>query len=114
MKPSAFFLFLEINHFTDMASSRVRLATSEDYEAVMAIDTDVYAGGDYLPSLYADFIRDPMTRCYVLEIDNCVVSSVILDTLLYLYILVLRPSYKITNWIILILWDTQLLLKHQT
>ena len=52
----------------------IRQATGQDYEAVMAINDHVSEGADYLPIIYNDFINDPMTRCYVLEIDNVVVG----------------------------------------
>ena len=52
----------------------IRYATAEDYKAVMAIDDNIYDGADYLPVFYHDFINDPMTRCYVMEIDDTVVG----------------------------------------
>ena len=55
------------------------------YQAVMAIDDNVYEGEDYLPIFYHDFIKDPLTRCYVLEIDNTVVGLYDLFLLLFSY-----------------------------
>ena len=51
----------------------MRYATVEDYDAVMAINENILDGADYLPAVFNDFINDPMTRCYVLEINNIVV-----------------------------------------
>ena len=58
-----------------MSSLKVRYATAEDYQGVLAIDNTVMAGGDYLPARYMSFIQDPCTTCYVLEVDQTVVSN---------------------------------------
>ena len=41
---------------------------------MMAIDDNIYEGADYLPIVYQDFINDPVTRCYVMEIEDIVVG----------------------------------------
>ena len=51
----------------------IRYATLDDYDAVMAINETIFQGADYLPEMYTEFITDPTTRCYVLEINNAVV-----------------------------------------
>ena len=62
-----------------MANSRnvdyhIREATPGDYEAVMAIDKNIYDGYDYLPKLYHSYMRDPRRISFVLEMDGKVVS----------------------------------------
>ena len=52
----------------------IREATSRDYEAVMAIDENIYDGYDHLSKLYHTYMRDPRRICFVLEIDRKVVS----------------------------------------
>ena len=52
----------------------IREATSGDYEAVMAIDENIYDGYDHLSKLYHTYMRDPRRICFVLEIDRKVVS----------------------------------------
>ena len=53
-----------------MSSLKVRYAIRDHYEVVIAIDENVFEGGDYLPALYMRFIHDPCTTCYVLEVDS--------------------------------------------
>ena len=38
----------------------IRLATIQDFEAVVAIDENVSEGADYLPIVDEEFINDPM------------------------------------------------------
>ena len=52
----------------------VRYATEDDYEAVLAINQNVYGGLDYVPAMYKSFITDPNTRAFILEINRIVVS----------------------------------------
>ena len=52
----------------------VRLATSSDYDDVMAIDPNMYGGMDYLPVKYMNYIRDPNRLMVVWEKDGQIVS----------------------------------------
>ena len=52
----------------------VRYATLDDYEAVLAINKNIYEGLDYVPAMYKSFIADPNAMAFVLEINNIVVS----------------------------------------
>ena len=55
----------------------VRRAMHTDYDDVMRIDTDVYAGLDYLPVTYHESLTDPAARAYLTEIDNKVASKIL-------------------------------------
>ena len=54
---------------------KVREATPDDYEAVMAIDTNIYDGYDYLPKMYHTYMKDPRRTGYVLEVNGRIVSK---------------------------------------
>ena len=54
---------------------KLRLANEDDYDDVMAINTNVYYGLDYLPARYMEYIKDPSRHMYVAEIDGKVVSK---------------------------------------
>ena len=51
----------------------IRLATDEDYEAVMDINRNVYRGRDYLPAKYHEFIQAPTMYAYVAEYGQQIV-----------------------------------------
>ena len=53
----------------------VRPAMVEDYEAVMAIDTYIYDGMDYLPASYMVMMQDPKIICCLAEVKGKVVSK---------------------------------------
>ena len=53
---------------------RVRRARVEDYRAIMDINRNVYAGYDYLPSLYFVFLHHPDVYMCVAELDGQIVS----------------------------------------
>ena len=50
------------------------IAKAEDYAGVMAIEKDMYAGVDYLPEKYMEYINDPHRFCYVGKIGNDIVA----------------------------------------
>jgi hypothetical protein len=51
----------------------IRLATDEDYEAVMDVNRNVYCGRDYLPTKYHEFIQAPLMYPYVMEYGQKIV-----------------------------------------
>ena len=51
-----------------------RDATEDDYEAVLAINNNVYDGRDYIPDRYHRFLKDPSKYAYVAEKDGKIVS----------------------------------------
>ena len=57
-----------------MGEITVRLATYADYQAVMNINDNIYAGFDYLFSMYHEFCHDSNTFCFVAELEREVVS----------------------------------------
>ena len=63
----------------DIRSVRVRLATTEDYEAIMDINRNVYGGVDYLPALYFTFQHNPEIYSFVAEIGEVGVSLFIFN-----------------------------------
>ncbi|KAK7479574.1 hypothetical protein BaRGS_00029211 [Batillaria attramentaria] len=50
------------------------LATLNDYDAVMAIDRNVYSGLDYLPSSYTAIVQNRGTSAFVYRKGKRVVS----------------------------------------
>ena len=60
-----------------LTGARLRSATHEDYDAVMAIPVDHFSGNDYLPHLYHQLLHEPKTYAYLAELDNKVVSLTI-------------------------------------
>ena len=56
----------------------VRLATAEDYKAVLDINGNVYDGFDYLAYSYFPFLGDPHYLPLVGELDGRVVSKQVL------------------------------------
>ena len=52
---------------------RVRRARLDDYEAVMALNRNVFEGLDYLPSMYSMFLHDKSVHNFVVELDGKVV-----------------------------------------
>nr|KAG5694024.1 hypothetical protein BaRGS_002478 [Batillaria attramentaria] len=57
----------------------MRAATLSDYNAVVAIDRDVYSGLDYLPATYPTLLQKPGSSAYVYEKGERVVGFVIAD-----------------------------------
>ena len=53
---------------------KIRRAKASDYEQIMDISRDVYAGVDYLPSLYFELLSDINTLLFVGELDGEIVS----------------------------------------
>ena len=54
----------------------VRKATLDDYDAVVAIDTNIWDGFDQLPRIYKTFMEDPLRIGFVLEKDGIIVSRI--------------------------------------
>ena len=52
----------------------VRQATLADYDAVMDISHDIYAGFDYLVSKYVEFCHNPDAYPFVVEYEGKIVS----------------------------------------
>ena len=52
----------------------VRDADLKDYDAVMALNRNVYDGSDYLPVMYRSFLQDKRFHGFVAETDAGVVS----------------------------------------
>ncbi len=57
-----------------MEDIRIRRATHDDYEAVLAINDNIYDGQDYMPTLFHQFLQCKQFVVYVAEINNTVVS----------------------------------------
>ncbi|KAK7479575.1 hypothetical protein BaRGS_00029212, partial [Batillaria attramentaria] len=55
----------------------MRAATLSDYNAVVAIDRDVYSGLDYLPATYPTLLQKPGSSAYVYEKGERVVGFVV-------------------------------------
>ena len=53
----------------------VRLATANDYKAVLDINRNVYDGFDYLASMYFYFLHHPDVLLFVAELDGKIVST---------------------------------------
>ena len=53
---------------------RVRRACPEDYDDVMALNTNISGGLDYLPIMYHRFLQDKRIYAFVAEKDGKVVS----------------------------------------
>jgi len=53
----------------------VRRAVLGDYEAVLDINRNIYAGFDYVPALYFTYFHDNQHVIYVLEQDGQLVGN---------------------------------------
>ena len=62
---------------------KCRLAGHSDYEAVMAIDDNIYGGKDYLLELYHDFLHRHDTLMGVVELNETIVSDMIMQSYTY-------------------------------
>ena len=60
-----------------MDAITVRRATHADYEAVLAINDNIYDGRDYMPTLFHHFIQCKQFVVYVAEMHKAVVSIVL-------------------------------------
>ena len=58
------------------AKIQTRVATLEDYAAVMALDANntIYSGNDYLPAVYKSWINDPNKRMLAGVLDGKIVA----------------------------------------
>ena len=52
-----------------------RLATADDYEAVMDIDRNIYSGYDYLPTMYHSYVNNPQRVVCVAQLKGQIVSN---------------------------------------
>ncbi|MDD5263365.1 MAG: GNAT family N-acetyltransferase [Candidatus Bipolaricaulis sp.] len=53
---------------------RIRRATQQDTERILAISAQVWDGNDYVPSILADWLVDPSGELLVAEVDDAVAS----------------------------------------
>ena len=53
----------------------VRIATANDYKAVLDINRNVYDGFDYLASMYFYFLHHPDVLLFVAELNGKIVST---------------------------------------
>ena len=53
----------------DKEMVKIRCATAEDYDGIMAIDDNAYEGTDYLPAMYPSFL-DTINRVLAVAIIN--------------------------------------------
>ena len=60
--------------FIEMTGFAVRPALPGDYEAVLDINRDVYAGLDYLPIYYHIYMQSPDCHSFVCTLDGKIVS----------------------------------------
>ena len=54
---------------------RVRNASPEDYHHVLAINSDIYWGRDYLPWRYHAILASPLYKAVVCEQKDTIVST---------------------------------------
>ena len=59
----------------DKRTVEVREARFGDYEAVVAIPGDFFRGRDYLPKMYHIFLQDKNSNCFVILLNDRIVSS---------------------------------------
>ena len=52
----------------------IRRATPADYDDIIRINDDVYAGIDYVPYTYHETMGDPAAHSFLAEVDGQVVS----------------------------------------
>ena len=59
----------------EKGNKKIRYATERDYSSVVAIDDNVYEGLDYIPEQYFYYLNRCGTECFVMEVDNEMVSK---------------------------------------
>ncbi|XP_078619525.1 histidine N-acetyltransferase-like [Branchiostoma floridae x Branchiostoma japonicum] len=69
---------LQVRNMADLSQNlSVRLASHEDYDAVIRMSKDIYGETDYLPAFYHSFIDDPNTRVFIAVLGKQVVGLLV-------------------------------------